>query len=254
MKVKVLASGSKGNATLVKTEYTALLIDAGISYQRMVSLLLQEKVEVKKDIKGILLTHSHTDHTKGLNVLSKYTSCPIYVPKGMEEQIKDIVPSSRIVPFEGPFSLEDIQISALPTSHDVSPSVGYILENQGKSLLYMTDTGYINERLFSKMKDKSMYVLESNHDTTMLMNGPYPRYLKERVDSDNGHLSNRQAATYLSSLVGEHTHHVILAHLSEKNNTEDLAYQTVSSRLKEEGYQIPILLARQEEPTELIEV
>ncbi len=254
MKVKVLASGSKGNATLVQTEHAILLIDAGISYQRIASYFLEEKIDLKKDLKGILLTHSHTDHTKGLRVLSKYSSCPVYVPKGMEEQIKDIVPQSRMILFEEPFFVEDIQVDTLPTSHDVSPSVGYILENEGKTLLYMTDTGYINERLFSKMRDKSMYVLESNHDTTMLMDGPYPRYLKERVDSDNGHLSNRQAATYLAATVGKHTKHVVLAHLSEHNNTENLAYETVHSRLKEEGYEIPILLARQEEPTELIEV
>lgn len=255
MQVKVLASGSRGNCTLVKTETTNILIDEGILYTRLASLLEEENLDPRNDLAAVILTHSHNDHTKGLPVFCKKTSCSIYVPKGMEEQLVDIVPLARIKIFTEPFLLGEIEVTPIPTSHDVFPSVGYLLENKEKSLLYMTDTGYINERLFTKIKDKSMYILESNHDVKMLMDGPYPRYLKERVNSDKGHLSNAQAARYLSLIAGKHTKNIILAHLSEKNNTDQLAYDTVSSRLRgTEDLELKIVLAHQDEATELIEV
>ncbi len=255
MQVKVLASGSRGNCTLVKTETTNILIDEGLLYTKLLSFLEEQNIDPKTELAAVILTHSHNDHTKGLPVFCKRTNCPVYVPKGMEEQLEELVPQAKVQLFTDPFLLGDIKVTPIPTSHDVSPSVGYLLESGEKSLLYMTDTGYINERLFAKIKDKSMYILESNHDVKMLMDGPYPRYLKERVNSDKGHLSNAQAARYLSLIAGKHTKNVILAHLSEKNNTETLAYDTVSSRLQEtEDLNLRITMARQDEATDLIEV
>ena len=128
------------------------------------------------------------------------------------------------------------------------------MSDEKSSLVYVTDTGYINRKYLKKIGNKSVYIMESNHDEEMLMEGPYPYYLKQRVISDSGHLSNKTASKYLSTAVGEKTKYIILAHLSEKNNTEELAREALMDRLKENSFDINLLIARQSESLELIEV
>ena len=121
-------------------------------------------------------------------------------------------------------------------------------------MVYITDTGYINRKYLKKLGNKSLYVLESNHDEQMLMDGPYPYYLKQRVISDAGHLSNKTTSKYLSDSVGEKTKYIVLAHLSEKNNTEEIAYSEVSGRLENTNFRGKILIAKQNESLDLLEV
>ena len=128
---------------------------------------------------------------------------------------------------------EDINIETFNTSHDAKGSRGYIINYKDKSLVYVTDTGYINQRIIPKITNKSAYIFESNHDVEMLMHGRYPSWLKQRVSSDVGHLSNGQAGTYLSKVIGDNTKKVILAHLSEENNTPEIALDTVKQYLKD---------------------
>lgn len=201
---------------------------------------------------GILITHNHADHIKGLTALIKYTNLPVYIPEAMYDSLKDKVPKERCQFIEDLFFINDVQIELMHTSHDAPYSVGYIITHNNKSLAYITDTGYINRKLLAKMVKKDCYFIESNHDEAMLMDGPYPRFLKERVISDYGHLSNRTTAKYLKNLVGENTKYIILAHLSEKNNTEELALEA----LEEENISkdIKVLVARQKEESPLIEV
>jgi len=129
-----------------------------------------------------------------------------------------------------------------------------ILNNNQKSIVYITDTGYINRKYLKKLENKNIYYIESNHDEEMLMNGPYPYLIKQRILSDEGHLSNKRTASYLKKIVGTKTKYIILAHLSEKNNTEELAYNTTKEAMDDINYQESILITKQNEALEMVEV
>lgn len=251
MKIKILASGSKGNSSLIICDNTKLLIDIGLSFARIKSHLELNGININ-DITGLLITHSHSDHIKGLKTFIKETDIKIYIPKDMYHELEEIVPIDRCIFIEDIFNINDVNIELIHTSHDTDFSVGYIIEYNKKTLVYVTDTGYINRRYLKKMEDKNVYVIESNHDEAMLMDGPYPRFLKERVISDRGHLSNKTTAGYLKKIVTDNTKCVVLAHISEKNNTIDLAYQEANDVLKDKD--IELLVAMQDEESKLIEV
>ena len=251
MKVKVIASGSRGNVTLLICEKTKLLIDIGLSYISVKQHLEENNVDINS-IDGLLITHSHTDHIKGLSTIIKKTNIAIYIPEEMYHEIENVVPKERCIFIGDKFNINEIKIELIHTSHDTDFSVGYIIEYQEKTLVYVTDTGYINRKYLKKMIDKNIYIIESNHDETMLMDGPYPRFLKERVISDRGHLSNKTTASYLNKLVTDNTKYIVLAHLSEKNNTRELAYNETSNVIKNK--KIDLLIAEQDEETKLIEV
>ena len=251
MKIKILASGSKGNSSLIICDNTKLLIDIGLSFARIKSHLELNGININ-DITGLLITHSHSDHIKGLKTFIKETDIKIYIPKDMYHELEEIVPIDRCIFIEDIFNINDVNIELIHTSHDTDFSVGYIIEYNKKTLVYVTDTGYINRRYLKKMEDKNVYVIESNHDEAMLMDGPYPRFLKERVISDRGHLSNKTTAGYLKKIVTDNTKCVVLAHISEKNNTIDLAYQEANDVLKDKD--VELLVARQDEESKLIEV
>ncbi len=250
MKIKTLASGSKGNCSIVLCGNTKLLIDMGISYLQLKKNLSDLSLKIS-DFAGLLITHAHSDHIKGLSTLTKNEQIKIFIPRQMETELQDKIGNCEVVFIEDCFTINDVQIELIHTSHDAF-SVGYIIEYDGKSLVYVTDTGYINRKYLEKMKSKEIYLLESNHDEKMLMEGPYPYYLKQRVLSDKGHLSNHTTAKYLEKLIGKNTKYVILAHLSEKNNTEEIAYSTVSEKLQ--GTEVDIVIARQNEVSPFIEV
>ena len=251
MKIKILASGSKGNSSLIICDNTKLLIDIGLSFARIKSHLELNGININ-DITGLLITHSHSDHIKGLKTFIKETDIKIYIPKDMYHELEEIVPIDRCIFIEDIFNINDVNIELIHTSHDTDFSVGYIIEYNKKTLVYVTDTGYINRRYLKKMEDKNVYVIESNHDEALLMDGPYPRFLKERVISDRGHLSNKTTAGYLKKIVTDNTKCVVLAHISEKNNTIDLAYQEANDVLKDKD--VELLVAMQDEESKLIEV
>lgn len=251
MKIKILASGSKGNSSLIICDNTKLLIDIGLSFARIKSHLELNGININ-DITGLLITHSHSDHIKGLKTFIKETDIKIYIPKDMYHELEEIVPIDRCIFIEDIFNINDVNIELIHTSHDTDFSVGYIFEYKKKTLVHVTDTGYINRRYLKKMEDKNVYVIESNHDEAMLMDGPYPRFLKERVISDRGHLSNKTTAGYLKKIVTDNTKCVVLAHISEKNNTIDLAYQEANDVLKDKD--VELLVAMQDEESKLIEV
>ena len=251
MKVKTIASGSKGNCTIVLCDETNIIIDMGISYLTLKKSLEENSLSFD-NFSGILVTHCHKDHTKGLASLINKTKLPVYIPEGMYESLKEFVPYPKCIFIDDEFEINDVKIELIHTSHDAPSSVGFIIEHNNKSLVYVTDTGYINRKYLAKMVGKDAYIIESNHDEVMLMDGPYPRFLKERVISDKGHLSNRTTAKYLKKIIGSNTKNVLLAHLSENNNTEDLALQA----MHEEGLdeQVNIMIARQYEESKMIEV
>lgn len=251
MKFKTLSSGSKGNSSIVMCGNINLLIDTGISFLSLKTSLnnLGKKID---DITGILITHCHKDHTKGLTTIIKNTSLKVLIPEKMYPELSDILPRNRVIFIKDNNKLLDVNIKLIHTSHDVDCSVGYIIEYHGKSLVYITDTGYLSKRVLNNITNKNIYLIESNHDEEMLMNGPYPPFLKQRVISDKGHLSNRVTAEYLSEVVGNDTKYVLLAHLSEKNNTPELAFKTAKKAIK--NHKIDLMIAKQDEESKLVEV
>ena len=251
MKVQTIASGSKGNCTIVLCNDTNLIIDMGISYMTLKNSLEENSLSFD-NFNGILITHCHKDHTKGLSSLIKKTNIPVYIPEKMYDSIKEYVPYPRCIIIDDEFYINDVKINLLHTSHDAPCSVGFIIRNNDKSLVYITDTGYINRKILNNIVGKDCYIIESNHDEVMLMDGPYPRFLKERVISDKGHLSNITTAKYLKKIVGKNTKNIILAHRSETNNTEEKILEAINN--VELDKNINIYIARQNEEGPLIEV
>lgn len=251
MKVQTIASGSKGNCTIVLCNDTNLIIDMGISYLTLKNSLEENSLSFD-NFNGILITHCHKDHTKGLSSLIKKTNIPVYIPEKMYDSIKEYVPYPRCIIIDDEFYINDVKINLLHTSHDAPCSVGFIIRNNDKSLVYITDTGYINRKILNNIVGKDCYIIESNHDEVMLMDGPYPRFLKERVISDKGHLSNITTAKYLKKIVGKNTKNIILAHRSETNNTEEKILEAIDN--VELDKNINIYIARQNEEGPLIEV
>lgn len=252
MKVIVLSSGSKGNTTYIECGNTKILIDIGNSCKYVVSKLKEIGIEAN-DINAILITHTHVDHIKGLKVFTKKYNPKVYITKGMKEEI-DYLTNYKIIDTTI-INLNDLKINVIKTSHDAPDSVGYIINGEEKSIVYITDTGYINNKYFDLLTNKEIYIMESNHDIEMLNSGPYPFRLRQRILGDKGHLSNYDSARYISTFIGEKTKCVMLAHLSEENNTYDLAYNTLIERLESNNQTVDkILIAKQNEETELIEV
>ena len=251
MKIKTIASGSKGNCTIVLCDETKLIIDMGISFLTLKKVLEENSLSFN-DFSGILITHCHKDHIKGLGTLISKTKLEVLIPEGMYDSLKEIIPYPKCKFIEDIFNINDVEIELIHTSHDAPNSVGYIIKHKNKSLVYVTDTGYINRKYLKKMVNHNCYLIESNHDEIMLMDGPYPRFLKERVISDYGHLSNRTTARYLKDLVGNNTKTVILAHLSETNNTKEKALETIKNEDLPE--KIKIIIADQYQEGPMIEV
>ena len=252
MKVTVLSSGSKGNTTYIESNQAKILIDAGNSSKYILSKLEELKIN-PKEIDAILITHTHTDHIKGLPVLLKKINPCVYMTEKMRPYL-DYIENYQIINSDS-INIKDLNINVIKTSHDTEESVGYIINNQNKSIVYITDTGYINNKYHKLLKNHDIYIMESNHDIEMLNNGKYPFELRQRILSDKGHLSNYDSAKYLSKFIGDKTKYILLAHLSEENNTKELAYNTLIDRLEKEKIQVDnIILTNQNKETELINI
>lgn len=253
MKIKVLASGSKGNCTLIVGGNTKILIDAGITETQIKNSLLEIGIDLKK-IDGILISHTHSDHIKGLLQLVKRHNLKVFASPELLYDLINIIPIESIVVVQNKFYIGELNVELIETSHDVI-SYGFILEHQENSLVYITDTGYINKRYYSNTKNKNVYIIEANHDEEMLMNGPYPYNLKQRVIGDKGHLSNRYTGKYLKKVIGENTKYIFLAHISENNNTYDLALTQIKEELTDSSFDFErIIVTHQNEETNMIEV
>lgn len=255
MKLSVLSSGSKGNSALIQTNGTMILIDLGVTKSYVEQKLEELKVDPSQ-IKAILITHTHADHIQGLKVFLKKYHPKLYVNKIILSLLREYIEDFDYVVYDEPnFKIDDIEINVIKTSHDVNGSVGFIIKNQDKSLVYITDTGYINNKYFKDLSNHNLYIMESNHDIQMLMNGSYPFYLKQRILSDKGHLSNDDASFYLSKFIGDNTSTIILAHLSDDNNTYELALNTLNNALSLNQKKVKnVIVAKQKQRTDWIEV
>ena len=238
MRIKVVASGSKGNVTLIDNDNVKILIDAGISLKK-VEERLKEKIN---NIDIIIITHSHDDHIKGLNSYIKKFN-PLIITQSEE------ISSSNIFNCQE-YKVNNVKINLFNLSHDVKCS-GISIKGT-KELIYITDTGYINSKILENIKNKDMYIIESNHDIEMLRKSKYPFYLQQRILGDRGHLSNESCSKYIEKIIGEKTKNIILAHLSEDNNTKELAYQTTYEKIKNKN--INLQVATQNEALDWIEI
>lgn len=253
MKIKIISSGSKANCTLVSCGSTHLLIDAGPTSSFIVSELEKEGLS-PQDINGIIITHTHSDHIKGLKVFVKNSNALVYITEELLPEIIKVVPPSNIRLIDKIFNLDDIYIELLEMSHDV-PCHGIILKYDNKELVYITDTGYINKKYLPKLVNKDFYIIETNYNDKMLSEGPYPYTLKQRIRSDSGHMSNRYAGSILAKCVGIKTKYVYLAHISEHNNDKDLVLEEVKDELKDVDFDVnKLILTDQYTASEMVEV
>lgn len=255
MKVCVLSSGSKGNSTLVITDKVKILIDLGTTTSYVEAALNNLNVDVK-EISHILITHSHVDHIKGLKVFIKRYNPVILVTEDMKNVLEKELGNFRYEYYEDKKAIiGDLTVNVIKTSHDAEESIGFVLINNNSSMVYITDTGYINQKYFKILSNNNLYVLESNHDIKMLMDGPYPYYLKQRVQGDKGHLSNKQASDYLCKFIGDNTRKIVFAHISEHNNSYEKVIETFNEELSKNDMKFDdVLIAKQNEVTEVIEV
>src|SRR5699024_871805 len=241
MKVKFcsLSSGSSGNCQYMETEKTRVLIDAGLSGRKIEDLLSTISV-CPTTIDSILVTHEHRDHTKGVGIFSRRYDIPIYANEGTWTSMEGIIgkieeKNIKIFITEEFFRVRDLDIYPFSIFHDAAEPVGYCLYHNNSKITVLTDTGWVNNHIKNAIKDSSIYLIESNHDVKMLKEGRYPRYLKDRIMSSIGHLSNKDSGSLIADVIEGKGEKVLLGHLSKENNSPSLAYNTVREILNESG-------------------
>ena len=239
MRMVSIASGSSGNCIYIGSESTHILVDAGISNKRIEQGL--NEIGLKGgEMDGILITHEHSDHIKGLGVLSRKHHLPIYGTRATLEQIASTSSLGAIdrgllrpISPDVDFSLGDLTIKAFSIDHDAADPVAYRVKNGSRTVAVATDMGHFDPYIIQHLEGLDAILLESNHDVRMLETGPYPYYLKRRILGDRGHLSNENAGRLLSYILHDNMKKILLGHLSRENNYEELAYETVRLEIDE---------------------
>ena len=254
MKACVLASGSSGNVTYIQTDKYKLLIDLGKNKKYIVDKLKEIDVDYK-DIDYVFITHTHDDHISALKTFLKGHKATLVITQKMLAELPSIEGLDHILVYEDNPEIEGLDIKSYKMSHDVADIRSFMISENNKSIVFITDTGYINSRYFKIFANKDAYFIESNHDIEMLRHGPYPEWLQRRVLSDEGHLSNKFTGIYLSKMIGDKTKNIILLHLSEKNNTEDIALTTVNEYLNNfNSHNFTIKAAKHDEISEVYDI
>lgn len=227
MKFCILASGSKGNSLFIESAYGRFLIDVGLSARQIEERLQSVGVEAA-GIDAIILTHAHSDHVRGVGVLAYRHKIPVMAHPDTLDSITPLLkPGQAVLPWHQPFQVKDLAFTPFPLSHDCQPTFGFVIRENSRALVLCTDLGVVTESVREQVRQADMLILESNHDPDMLMNGPYPWELKERIAGRAGHLSNHNAGELLQEVLHPRLQRVILGHLSEENNTPNLALVTV---------------------------
>ena len=233
LSVCMLASGSKGNAIFVSDGSTSILIDAGLSGIE-IERRLKSKGLCPDDLDAILVSHEHADHIQGLGVFSRRFDLPVFInKKTCKAALSRIGNIQDIVNFESgiSFLINGLTIHPFSISHDAEDPVGFTINRNNTKIGIATDLGIATSMVKEHLKNCSLLILEANHDTDMLINGPYPWELKQRIKNRTGHLSNEDSKNLLKEVQHDKLQHVILAHISEINNTPEKALNAVGSAL-----------------------
>lgn len=237
MRIVTFASGSSGNCTLVSSGDCCILIDAGISMRRIKSALSLSGKR-PEDLSAVFITHEHADHITGLATMVKYHRIPVYAPRTVASYLRRTVAgvdeSLRVLPEGGCVCLDGMEVRAFPTPHDTEESVGYRVRGD-RVFALATDMGCVTAEVEEGLLGADAVLIEANHDPELLREGPYPYYLKRRILSNRGHLSNGDCAALAARLAASGTGSIILGHLSRENNTPALAFRTVSAALEGSG-------------------
>jgi len=258
VRVCVLGSGSKGNCTLVATEKTRLLVDAGLSCRETYARLAAIN-ESPEGLAAVVISHEHTDHINGLRVLVQNGDLPVYVSQATweavsrDDEIRKKITKIECIAASEKFTIGDIEITPFPVPHDAVDPVAFTLDAQGIRISVVTDLGFVPEIVKQRVKGSHVLVLESNHDLEMLKVGPYPWAVKQRVMSRQGHLSNNATADFLIEEFDGAAQVLVLAHLSETNNHPEIARLSAVQALGQRtGLQFTKLhLASQTKPTDV---
>ncbi|MFZ2339855.1 MAG: MBL fold metallo-hydrolase [Bacteroidales bacterium] len=255
-----LSSGSSGNCYYLGNGSQGILIDAGISAASIRKFLRDLGIPMET-IMGILITHNHSDHIKGLEVLTRRNGIPAFTTCGVWKSI--LSPRTRItsdcireITTGSGFSIAGFDIEAFPVCHDAPETVGYRISSEGRNVTIATDLGHVCETSAPYIRSANLLVIESNYDEEMLAGGTYPYFLKSRIKSDHGHLGNHQASSFLADIINDDLRVICLAHLSINNNTPDKALNTLQRTLSEKGISpngnLKITVLDRHRPSEMI--
>ncbi|HYL63562.1 MAG TPA: MBL fold metallo-hydrolase [Candidatus Methylomirabilis sp.] len=264
MRVSILASGSSGNITLLETERTRLLVDAGLGKRETLARFAAAELSVDR-LDGILITHEHLDHCNGLPQMLGLWKAPLFVTEPTMDALRRILPDTLDKRLRGletiqagqHFSVGDIEVHAMRLPHDAVDPIAFTFRTNGTKVALVTDLGYLPTHVKVHLREVDCLILESNHDLDMLKVGPYPWVVKQRVLSKYGHLSNNAVSEYLADAdavtgFNERVRYLVLAHLSQENNNpftaEISAREALSRRPAESAFGGELLIASQHEP------
>lgn len=265
MRMMTIASGSSGNCVYIGSDNTHVLIDTGVSRKRIQEGLNKADLDIK-DISAVLVTHEHIDHIKSLGVLSRKDGIPVYTTEGTWDGILNSLSTGNIdhclfnqVKPDQKIMINDLVIRPFSVSHDANDPVAYRIECGNKSMAVATDLGFYNDYIINNLKDCNSLIIEANHDVNLLQVGSYPYYLKQRILSDKGHLSNEASGKLIDNILNNQCVNVFLGHLSKENNYDKLAFETVKceidmsdSEFKSSDFNISV--AERDTPSRIIEV
>jgi len=267
LRVSILASGSSGNLTLLETERTRILVDAGLGKRETLARLAAVGREIDR-VDAFLITHEHTDHANGLPQVLGLWKAPLYVTEPTMEALRRILPhtfGNRLRKVESihagqRFSIGDIDVHAFAIPHDAADPIGFTFRTNGTKVAICTDLGYMPELVKVHLRESDCLVLESNHDLEMLKVGPYPWVVKQRVLSRTGHLSNHAVSEFLADPQGfdSRARYLVLAHISQENNNPDLARlsaeEALGRRPAEAAFAGELFVASQHVPLKPLEL
>lgn len=225
MEVIIFASGSKGNSLIIKGNDYKLLVDVGLSYPKLIEKIKEEKININ-NINALLITHEHSDHIKGLKrFVQNHPNIKLYLTKGtlkaLNDNTKECINNYEIIKASDVLLFNNLKVSTYEWSHDANEPIGFVFEEENKKVVIATDTGYIDEQNFKLLKNANLYILEANHEPSLLMDSKRPYYLKQRIISYQGHLSNNEAAELIDEFIKEIDKSIwVVAHISEDCNTQ----------------------------------
>ena len=239
MKICLLTSGSIGNVLVIEHETESILIDCGVTFKKFAALISQTDLDASK-IKNILVTHEHSDHIKGVGVITRKLGLQVWSTEKTADAIyekgilKDRDPQIKYVEKYQEYEISGFRITPFPLSHDAGDPVGYLIARDGKRIVCLTDTGYVSKEVMELIKGATLYIMEMNHNVEMLHMCQRPWLLKQRILGDYGHLSNEDSAYVFSKIADDNTRHVFLSHISQEANLPELALMTMKNILKEQ--------------------